>query len=227
MLKMRVAIGLCLLGMAGCNGGSREDGCAFEPAAGDLLFQDCDCGAMCDAIETVTSGYKGADFSHVGIVARDEKGDMAVIEAVSVGVVMTDLHRFLERSLDSTGRPKVIVGRLKQSYRHLAPAAVRQAIALKGKPYDKAFVIGNDAYYCSELVYEAFRRANKGSPVFPLEPMTFKAQDNGEILPVWREYFAKLGVDVPEGQPGINPGGISRSPILDIVYSYSESIKKQ
>jgi hypothetical protein len=56
--------------------------------------------------------------------------------------------------------------------------------------------------------------------------MTFKAPGSDETLPAWREYFAKLGIDVPEGQPGINPGGISRSPVLDIVYSYTESIKK-
>jgi hypothetical protein len=216
-------ITLCVLALAGCNSGRTLQRYQYEPAVGDLLFQDTDCGPMCDAIEAVTTGYNGADFSHVGIAARSEKGEPVVIEAVSAGVVMTDLNRFLERSLDRRGQPKVIAGRLRSSHRHLAETAVRQAIALKGKPYDKAFVIGNDAYYCSELVYEAFRRANNGSAVFTLEPMTFKAQNNGEILPVWRDYFAKLGVDVPQGQPGINPGGISRSEILDIVYSYSES----
>ena len=181
---------------------------------------------MCDAIKAVTTGYNGADFSHVGIVVRNEKGEPVVIEAVSKGVVVTDLSRFLGRSVDSTGQPKVIVGRLKKAHRHLVPEAVRQAMALKGKPYDKAFVIDNDAYCCSELVYEAFRRANNGNPVFALEPMTFKTPGSDETMPAWREYFAKLGIDVPEGQPGINPGGISRSPILDIVYSYSESINK-
>ena len=226
MAKTMAAIVLCMLGVLGCNGDSAVNRSAFEPAVGDLLFRDCNRGAMCDAIKAVTAGYNGADFSHVGIVGRNEKGEPVVIEAVSKGVVTTDLPRFMERSLDSTGHPKVIVGRLKKSYRHLIPAAIRQAVALEGRPYDKAFVIGNDAYYCSELVYEAFRQANNGNPVFVLEPMTFKTPGSDETLPAWREYFAKLGIDVPEGQPGINPGGISRSPVLDIVYSYTESIKK-
>ncbi len=35
---------------------------------GDLLFQDLDSSPVCDAIELVTPGYKGANFSHIGIV---------------------------------------------------------------------------------------------------------------------------------------------------------------
>ena len=31
---------------------------------GDLLFQDLNCGELCDAIETVTQGVDGKDFSH-------------------------------------------------------------------------------------------------------------------------------------------------------------------
>ncbi|MHC4724324.1 MAG: hypothetical protein ACYS9V_08765 [Planctomycetota bacterium] len=41
----------------------------FEPKEGDLLFQDLDCGPLCDAIEKVTTGYQGSNFSHVGILA--------------------------------------------------------------------------------------------------------------------------------------------------------------
>jgi len=37
---------------------------------------------------------------------------------------------------------------------------------------------------------------------------------------VWKTYFAELGVPVPEGKPGLNPGGISRSPVLRIVHAY-------
>ena len=37
---------------------------------GDLLFQDIDCGGLCDAIEKVTAGVKGYHFSHVGLVYK-------------------------------------------------------------------------------------------------------------------------------------------------------------
>lgn len=204
----------------GCGDGSAAKRRGFVPEPGDLLLQDLDCGAMCEAIERVTTGYKGANFSHVGIAARNDAGEVVVIESVSAGVKITDLLDFLARSSDAAGRPKAAVGRLKKRYRDLAFPAVEQALSLKGKPYDKVFAIDNDAYYCSELVYEAFMRANDGKPVFKLKPMTFKDPDTGHVFSVWQEYYSKLGVSVPEGRPGINPGGISRSPALRIVHSY-------
>ena len=65
-------------------------------------------------------------------------------------------------------------------------------------------------------------RANNDNPVFALQPMTFKDPATGHTLETWKEYFADLGTEVPEGRPGINPGGISRSPVLHIIYAYGE-----
>ena len=195
-----------------------RDGFAVQP--GDLLFQDLDCGPLCDAIEKVTTGYQGANFSHVGLAAKDERGHVVVIEAVSIGVEVTPLQTFLGRSLDEAGRPKVAVGRLKAPYRHLIPSAIKEAFALKGRPYDKVFAFDNGAYYCSELIYEIFRRANGNISVFAAQPMTFKDPDTNRTHPAWGQYFAELGVPVPEGEPGINPGGISRSDVLTIYCVY-------
>jgi hypothetical protein len=50
--------------------------------------------------------------------------------------------------------------------------------------------------------------------------MTFKEPNTEETLVAWKQYFSDLGVAVPEGQPGINPGSISRSPVLNIFYPY-------
>ena len=206
--------------LMGCEQSGLKKDYAFQIQQGDLLFQDLDCGALCDAIEKVTTGFGGADFSHVGIVARNDGGNFVVIEAVSRGVEATLLQAFLERSFDAQGRPKVAVGRLKRPYRQLIPAALEKAFALKGKPYDKAFVIDNDAYYCSELIYEIFLCANDNNRLFVLQPMTFKDPDTGETVSAWEQYFSELGVAIPEGQPGINPGGISRSPVLTMVHRY-------
>ena len=218
MKRLLAILAICSLA-GGCGRDISCKNSAFKLQEGDLLFQDLDGGQLCNAVEKVTTGYNGAKFTYVGIVAK-EGGDFVIIEAVSKGVQVTPLKDFLNKSLDAEHRPKVAAGRLKLPYRCLIPSAIKEAAALKGKPYDKIFVIGNDAYYCSELVYEAFLRANKNKPVFTLEPMTFKDPDTGDIFPPWKEYFSKLNVPVPEGRPGINPGGISRSPVLDIVYVY-------
>jgi hypothetical protein len=204
----------------GCAQNVSEGNNSFRPQDGDLLFQDMDCGPLCDAIEKVTTGYQGMKFSHVGIVAREKGDHIVVIEAISSGVQATPLKTFLGRSFDSRHHPKVVVGRLKEPYRHLMPSALKEAFTLRGKPYNKVFVIGNDTYYCSELIYEIFLRANDNKPLFLLQPMTFKDPDTGVTLPVWEEYFSNLNVPVPEGQPGINPGAISRSPVLTIVHEY-------
>ena len=200
----------------GCNQYTFKGEGSFVLQPGDLLFQDLDCGPLCDAIEKVTTGYQGANFSHVGIVAKNDTGNLIVIEAVSTGVEATELQTFFNRSVEAGGRPKVVAGRLKKSYQHLIPDVLEEAFALEGKPYDKLFIINNDAYYCSELIYEIFLRANNNSPVFTLQPMTFNDPDTGVTLPAWEEYFSELSVSIPEGQPGINPGGISCSPVLII-----------
>ena len=213
---------LLSIGMAfwGCTQNIFEQEHSFVLQPGDLLFQDLDTGPLCDAIEKVTTGFGGMNFSHVGIVAKDDSGNSVVIEAVSSGVEVTELQSFLSRSCDDQHQPKVAVGRLKKPYHHLTPSAIKEAYTLKGKPYDKVFAIDNDAYYCSELIYEIFLRANNNNPVFSLQPMTFKDQNTGEILSAWKDYFSELGTSIPEGQPGINPGGISRSPFLNIIHAY-------
>ncbi len=211
---------------------------ALQP--GDLLLQDLDGGPLCEAIEKVTHGYGGASFTHLGIVCgpaaitspyrADSPTAQRVLEAVSGGVRITPLDTFLARSKDARGRPKVVVGRLKAEHRFMVPAArvptalvptaLDYGLSKVGRPYDRVFEIGNDAFYCSELIYEMFAHGNGGQPVFHLEPMTFKDPDTGATFPVWADYFGKLGVPVPEGQPGINPGGISRSSKIEMVHAY-------
>jgi len=193
----------------------------FQLQAGDLLFQDGDCGPFCEAIEKVTFGIDGARFSHVGMVIP--KGDdLVVIEAISDGVVETMLDTFFNRSYDIDQNSKVIVGRLKPEYQNLIPKAIEKAKTKLGKSYDDVFDITNDKYYCSEILYEAFKFANKDQPVFQLFPMTYKDPNTKETFPIWTSYFEKSGTKIPEGEPGLNPGGMSRSAVLNIVHWYGK-----
>ena len=58
--------------------------------------------------------------------------------------------------------------------------------------------------------------ANK-KPLFDLFPMTFKSPKTEEYFEVWVDYYKKLNIEIPEGKPGCNPGGISTSDKLKII----------
>lgn len=193
---------------------------AFELLEGDILFQDLDCGPFCDAVEKVTFGIRGCKFSHVAIAVKDNNGKIAVLEAVSKGVCITDLETFLAKSKDSNNNPKVIVGRLKPKYQKLIPKAIIEAKKLIGRPYDDVFCITNNDYYCSEIIYDVFKISNNGNPIFNLYPMTFKDPETGKTFPAWVDYFKELNKPIPEGELGNGPGSISLSDKLNIVHFY-------
>ena len=192
----------------------------FPLLSGDLLFQDSDCGPFCESIEKVTFGYKGAKFSHVGMVVQTNDGNINVIEAITSGVTLTPLDTFLNRAHDEEGNYKVMVGRMNSKMDTLLPAALDFALQAEGKAYDEVFNMTNDKYYCSELIYDAFKYANGGTPIFRLFPMTYKDPASKETFPIWADYFKELNIDIPEGQPGLNPGGMSKSRYVDIVHVY-------
>ena len=187
--------------------------------SGDLLFQDLDCGGLCDAIEKVTTGVKGYSFSHVGLVYK-ENDTVFVIEAIGKDVHLTPLQNFANRQLDGKGKMKLVHGRLKKQYQYLNKAAIKYALAKLSTPYDDAFLYNNGKYYCSELIYDAYLTANKGKPVFQLFPMTFIDPDTKQIFPAWVDYYKALGIEIPEGKPGCNPGGLSVSDKIDILSYY-------
>lgn len=202
------------------NATSKAAQSSFKLKPGDLLFQDSDCGPFCDAIEKVTQGVNGANFSHVGLVIPNNENKMVVIEAITSGVVETPLDSFFSRSYDENKRSKVVVGRLKDKYQDLIAKAVKFSRTKLGLAYDDVFDISNNKYYCSELIYDAFKFANDGHPIFELQPMTYKDPDTDATFPIWEDYFTNLNIPIPEGEPGLNPGGMSRSDYIDIVHVY-------
>lgn len=191
----------------------------FQYRTGDLLFQDLDCGRLCDAIEKVTPPVHGKHFSHVGMVYVVQDS-VWVIEAIDKDVHLTPLDHFLQRRKDADGNPKVIIGRLKKAYSHLNARAIAFAVKQRGVPYDDDFLMNNGKYYCSELVYEAYKEANDKREFFNLYPMTYKDPATGKTDPAWKHYFKDLGEKIPEGRPGCNPGSIALSDAVEIVKEF-------
>ncbi len=190
----------------------------YLPQNGDILFQDIDCGPLCDAIERVTDSYGNYNFSHLGLVFQSSNDSIYVIEAIGNEVQLTPYKVFLYRSLNKNNKPKVIA--MRSSFTALQiDSAVTIAFREKGKPYDDFFLQDNERWYCSELIAYAFNSALKQT-VFESTPMTYKESGSDSILKVWRDYFEDIQSEVPEGKPGCNPGAMSRSGYLKLIYAY-------
>ena len=187
----------------------------FELQEGDLLFQDLDSSPLCGAIELVTPGYKDANFSHIGLVVLDND-TLKILEAIPPKVVLTDIKSFFNRSYDKEGRSKIIAGRLKDEFQHTIKDAIIYAKSKIGIKYDEVFLMNNNSYYCSELIFEAFEKDS----IFKLKPMTFLHPETNDTLTVWKDYYSELGIKIPQNEPGINPGIMSLSDKIEIIYSY-------
>lgn len=181
---------------------------------GDLIFQDMDCGPLCDAIEAVTKSYNGNDFSHMGMVYH-RNDTLFVIEAAGKAVRLTALEKFSK----NTTKP-MYVGRVKKQYQKNIPQAMAFSLKQLGVPYDTEYVYNNGSYYCSELIYDAFKNASKNKPFFTLYPMTYKQPGTNDFFPAWVDYYKQIGKPIPQGQPGCNPGGISTSDKIEMLGSF-------
>lgn len=184
---------------------------------GDLLFQAEEATAFSDAILAATA-RDSLTFSHVGIFARIN-GAPSVIEAVPRhGVTVTPLDSFLASSTVVRAMRLAVPGDSA-----LATRAVKEALRLLGKPYDRRFAPGDSAVYCSELVQIACDRAARqlfgdaAEPVFASAPMNFLASD-GTMPQFWVDLFAAEGCPIPQGVPGTNPNAMAASPRLRTIF---------
>lgn len=190
----------------------------FELKEGHILFQDLDKDDIDNAIEEVTKTDLDYNFTHVAIVINDNN-ELKVLEAVSKGVQIVSIQEFLDRNRVN-GKPKVVVGELKPEFRFATKEAITHGKTLVGLPYDHVYKIGDSSYYCSELLYEMYNKVNPNAQTFQLNPMTFKDPETNQTLPFWVDYYKKLNHEIPEGELGLNPNGMSVSPNITLIYDY-------
>lgn len=204
---------LSIIVLVGCSKNER-----FVLKKGDLLFQANNPFEKVKAIGKAGEGYKDLRFSHVGILDINDK-DTLVIEATTGGVRCVKLEKFFEDAEYVNGKPFVFVGRVKFEYSYIIPSAIELAKQKVGMPYDSVFLPKNNAYYCTELVYDCYlNKENK--PIFKSKPMSFKDKTTGKFYDVWVKFYSRVGIPIPEGVEGTNPNDMSNSNTIKIVYSY-------
>lgn len=203
-MKKTLFLWLTLLLSAVCVSAQRLEGIGLGSLCeGDLLFCAQEKG---NDITDVTQGVGGMKIDHVAIFHR-QGGRTFALEAIHSGVGLTPIDRFMAR------REVVLAARLRDTLG--VARSVERALRFIGRPYDFNFMPDDSAFYCSELVQKCYRDS-RGELVFKPIPMSFHDQ-SGRITPYWHDYYARQGLQVPEGEPGSNPGDLSRSAAICIL----------
>ena len=177
---------------------------------GDLLFCTSTSGELSKAIDQATQTANQTHFDHVGIVELEKDSIWVMHAAPKKGVCREFIGQFLT---SDQGRIVPTVYRLKTIYQRAIPEAIQKARKFIGQSYNYTYKLHELGFYCSEFVYEIFT----ADSIFTLNPMTFKNPETGETLPGWINYYQKLGIPVPEGEPGCNPNGLASSRKLDLI----------
>lgn len=203
-MKKTLFLWLTLLLSAVCVSAQRLEGVGLGSLCeGDLLFCAQEKG---NNITDVTQGVGGMKIDHVAIFHR-QGGRTFALEAIHSGVGLTPTDSFMAR------REVVLAARLRDTLG--VARSVERALGFIGRPYDFNFMPDDSAFYCSELVQKCYRDS-RGELVFKPIPMSFHDQ-SGRITPYWHDYYARQGLQVPEGEPGSNPGDLSRSAAICIL----------
>ena len=182
---------------------------SFSLREGDVVFQSFPDAPLTRMIEGATQ----SPYSHCGIVGR-VNNQLCVLEAVGP-VKATPLREWIARGREH----RIDVYRLAPKYDAKIPAILAAAQAFKGRPYDSRFRMDDEAIYCSELVYKAFKTAT--------------GEELGKLVKVreldWQPHEALIrkleGGDPPLDREMITPRDLAKAEQLTQVFASGEEAK--
>ena len=170
---------------------------------GDLLFIQAKKENLSGAISRVTEKENNTSYDHIALIEKDVNKIYVLHAAPEKGSVKEELKPFLK----NYKRRTIDLFRIKPAYSNSIKFAVQKANTLLDKPYNTAYILNENSYYCSDFIERSFREDN----IFQLNPMTFINPKTGKIDEFWQSFYDKLNLNVPEGKPGCNPNGLSQS----------------
>ena len=153
-------------------------------------------------------GATHSPYSHCGVVVKRD-GKWVVIEALGT-VKYTSLYLWLAQG--RSGR--FAVYRLKPAHTGEIPGFLKELSEFSGLPYDSRYEMGDDAIYCSELVYKAYRNAT--------------GQELGRLVKLgqldWQPFAASISKyaegSLPLQREMITPKHLAEAPQLQKVYAF-------
>ncbi|CAD6199348.1 unnamed protein product [Caenorhabditis auriculariae] len=152
---------------------------------------------------------------HVGIISS--RGTL--VHATPDGV----LEQKLEETAEETENAVLEVVRvdLDRKEKMLAEEIARSKVGL---PYNDVFSANcknsknEEAYYCSQIVTEAYQHADMR---WPSHQLNFQNED-GSFIEYWVQYYKERGVQIPQGDPGSHPAQLRKSPLLQSVMTFAK-----
>jgi len=131
----------------------------YKPQEGDIVFQSLPpVNELVKIIEGVTESH----YSHCGVVARED-GRWLVLESIGE-VRKTPLFPWILRGRHG----RFAVYRLKAEDREHIGKFIDEIRPFMGRPYDFKYRMDDEALYCSELIWKAWKNAtgeHLGEPV--------------------------------------------------------------
>ncbi len=156
----------------------------------DLLFMR----DSSDISRAITGIERTSVYSHVGIYF-----DKMIYHATQ----KKGVNKQLLKAYLAEEKKEVSVYRLDSIDADYAEKVKSQAEKYLGLPYNHGFYPESEGFYCSQYIAKIL-------PVFETVPMKFNDEKN-EISEYWKEYYEKLGLEVPLNMPGTNPYQLSLS----------------
>lgn len=168
----------------------------------------------------------GSLYTHMGLVKHAEDGTARVVQT-SLPVPETSLKDWIAQGV--AGRMAVM--RLRDISPEQKQNIVRAAQEYSTRPYDFYFTFGDDALYCSELVYKAFRNG-AGITLGKVQKIGELSVDNDTVRSLMRRRAGKYPPCIEAGATDfdaclpimlekklITPQAIAEDARLEVVYS--------
>ncbi len=137
-------IGWIIFGSIACS----SPRAGYTPQQGDVIFQSFPHSELADAIESVSQSA----YSHCGLVVQNGS-NFAVLEAIGP-VTETDLDSWIRRGRENA----FAVYRWTPKHQPEIGRIITAAKSYLGRPYDIHFSFDDEAIYCSELIFKAYKQ---------------------------------------------------------------------